>query len=89
MGHISKEKIGGEGSGEVSVLSKGGGGKREGEEFEQKLKFEEQAASILSADKDSLISQNLPVWWLSSRSKIFLTFRMAASLQRRRMSDPE
>ena len=31
MGHISKEKIGGEGSGELSVLKKwGGGGKGEG-----------------------------------------------------------
>lgn len=28
-------------------------------------------------------------WWLSNRSNIFLTFLMAASLQRRRMSDPE
>ena len=30
-----------------------------------------------------------PAWWLSNRSNIFLTFPMAASLQRSLMSDPE
>ena len=34
-------------------------------------------------------SEFLPVWWLSNRSNIFLTFLIAASLQSSRMSEPE
>lgn len=34
-------------------------------------------------------SEFSPVWWLSNRSNIFLTFLMAASLQSSRMSEPE